>query len=566
MANKFIIFGATYNGDGTTSSEAAGTSGTVAAVFTLGTPGKIKWTGHGLAANTIVFFIGSGTLPTGITAGTTYYVRNPGTNDFEISATSGGASIALSGSPTGNAAVSTQGAWSINRGGGLAVSLSITYANADYGSVNQGAQNAGDTITMRSKSGAGVDGDITVTMSGSITLGSSSATETAPITWILDDGTVWSGKNGTLTYTSSSTSYTITLRGNNIFHARTEYHWILENTATSPPAGMFVLGGISVGMKFNLPNKNAASTGYIALNAASPGDITYAIRPYFYFNNIATYAFYTTLGTFKAVLESPVIELANAPSAATPLFRVNTTSIFVNGGQIIGSGTASNVYLADTTAAGEIACNGLVVPKAILPASQASTPVRYFRLSCKGLDGATGGALVESWGHGDSLNLVNNYPTLNALNPDSGGTGLSWKIWPRWATRFDPAKLSFSKLYTSAHASKTITTYFCAETPWGGSIGLDKSTVWVEISYTDHTTGAHKHISSLEPTGGSLTSSSAGWSSTSWGAVSLSKYEIALTTPTDIKQDTDVIITWHCSAAASGTNDILFVDPDPQFS
>src|SRR5574337_1781350 len=93
-----------------------------------------------------------------------------------------------------------------------------------------GALAAGDTVNIRSKTGAGADADISNTLGASITLGSASATATAPITWILDDGTIWAGKNGTLTYTSSSTSYTITLRANNIFYARTPLNWILENT------------------------------------------------------------------------------------------------------------------------------------------------------------------------------------------------------------------------------------------------------------------------------------------------------------------------------------------------
>src|SRR5574340_1095524 len=195
---RYLIFGASYNGDGSSSSEASGVGGTVGALFTLATQGKVNWTAHGLAENTIVYFIGSGVLPTGITAGTTYYVRNPGTNNFEISTTSGGSSIALSGSPTGNARCSTQGAWSIydNVGGS-----GISYPHIDTGfSPSQGgALAAGDIINIRSLTGAGwsggADQPISVALGGSITLGSSSATATAPITWILDDGTIWSGKN-----------------------------------------------------------------------------------------------------------------------------------------------------------------------------------------------------------------------------------------------------------------------------------------------------------------------------------------------------------------------------------
>lgn len=69
--------------------------------FTAATD-KVNWTGHGLAANTPVSFTNSGgALPTEVVSGTVYYVKNPGANDFEISATAGGATIDITGAGTG---------------------------------------------------------------------------------------------------------------------------------------------------------------------------------------------------------------------------------------------------------------------------------------------------------------------------------------------------------------------------------------------------------------------------------------------------------------------------------
>jgi len=73
--------------------------------FTIATPGKINVTGHGYAANDPIVLSTTGTLPTGITAGTVYFVRNPTANDFEVSATTGGASIAFTGADSGTATV-----------------------------------------------------------------------------------------------------------------------------------------------------------------------------------------------------------------------------------------------------------------------------------------------------------------------------------------------------------------------------------------------------------------------------------------------------------------------------
>jgi hypothetical protein len=50
---------------------------------------RINWTGHGLAAGDgVVFSNSGGGLPGGLTAGTLYFVVSPGTNDFQVSASS----------------------------------------------------------------------------------------------------------------------------------------------------------------------------------------------------------------------------------------------------------------------------------------------------------------------------------------------------------------------------------------------------------------------------------------------------------------------------------------------
>lgn len=77
--------------------------------FTTGTPGVVNLAAHGLPANTRVVFTSTGTLPTGITGNTTvYYVTAPTTNSFNLATSSGGAAIALSGTPTGTATMNCE--------------------------------------------------------------------------------------------------------------------------------------------------------------------------------------------------------------------------------------------------------------------------------------------------------------------------------------------------------------------------------------------------------------------------------------------------------------------------
>jgi hypothetical protein len=61
-------------------------SNTATITVTIASPAVVTWTGHGLYEGAPVIFTTSGALPTGITAGTTYYVgRSPGTNTFNLS-------------------------------------------------------------------------------------------------------------------------------------------------------------------------------------------------------------------------------------------------------------------------------------------------------------------------------------------------------------------------------------------------------------------------------------------------------------------------------------------------
>jgi hypothetical protein len=69
--------------------------------ITIADPGVVSWTGHGLAAGDQVKFSTTGALPTGLTAGTAYYVVSPTTDSFEVAATKGGDPIETTGTQSG---------------------------------------------------------------------------------------------------------------------------------------------------------------------------------------------------------------------------------------------------------------------------------------------------------------------------------------------------------------------------------------------------------------------------------------------------------------------------------
>jgi hypothetical protein len=69
--------------------------------MTIAAPGVVSWTAHGLIAGTPVKLTTTGSLPTGLTAGTTYYVVNPTTDAFSVAATPGGSAITTTGTQSG---------------------------------------------------------------------------------------------------------------------------------------------------------------------------------------------------------------------------------------------------------------------------------------------------------------------------------------------------------------------------------------------------------------------------------------------------------------------------------
>jgi hypothetical protein len=75
--------------------------------MTIASPCVVSKTAHGLSNDDPVVFSTSGALPTNLTAGTVYYVVNKNTDDFQVSATVGGAAINTSGSQSGTHTAAT---------------------------------------------------------------------------------------------------------------------------------------------------------------------------------------------------------------------------------------------------------------------------------------------------------------------------------------------------------------------------------------------------------------------------------------------------------------------------
>ncbi len=83
---------------------------TSAVTISAASPGVVGWVYHGLAEATPITFTNSGgALPTGLVAGTTYYVKTPLADSFNLAATPGGAAINTTGGSGTHTAYTNRG-------------------------------------------------------------------------------------------------------------------------------------------------------------------------------------------------------------------------------------------------------------------------------------------------------------------------------------------------------------------------------------------------------------------------------------------------------------------------
>jgi hypothetical protein len=119
--------------------------------ISIAVPGVVTWTDHGLSVNDTIRFTTTGALPTGLAAGTTYYVKTVlSPNTFTVSASAGGAVITTSGTQSGvqtallwygtavvavaNTAVTlasiTVPGWSVGTGGQIEINALFSLTNS----------------------------------------------------------------------------------------------------------------------------------------------------------------------------------------------------------------------------------------------------------------------------------------------------------------------------------------------------------------------------------------------------------------------------------------------------
>ena len=112
--------------------------------MTIAVPGVISWPLHGLANGALVRLATTGALPTGLTAGTDYYVVGSAAGTFQLALTPGGAPITTTGTQSGVHTATAVPAGRTRMFGGLVMT------NQDQGGDANAAQMFNSTVEINS--------------------------------------------------------------------------------------------------------------------------------------------------------------------------------------------------------------------------------------------------------------------------------------------------------------------------------------------------------------------------------------------------------------------------------
>lgn len=425
-------------------------------------------------------------------------------------------------------------------------------ATPTYGSLN-----AGDVVYIRSKTSGGAD--ITVTLSAAITLGSASATLTNRITWIIDGGTVWSGINGVLTYLNPADAQrTVNLRIHNDYIAEKQDALAVVFSLTGGnQLTMFNAAAGGSYVKNIMIDWGVAvlSNGCRATFGASTFENLHVKA-----GRIAVAIFAMDNSGFQATFINPNVELFATPGAGAIFYTASYTSHLVVGGRISGIGATSGQTIVAGGDNGTVELIGVAYPNTMTLSSPRAGSIG--RTTAYGADGKSSSAQITRGGLLDSR-TDDNYPTLSAVLPDSASTPWSWKLYPEGATKPAPLPVSISKIYTDTAAAKTITVELLVANAFAG---IDTQSVWLSGSYINTSGQTVVFDTRANAPGTALATSTAAWSATTYGAISLLKRKISITTPSAIKQDTQVTLRLSVAAKSASANDLLFTCPDVQLT
>ena len=433
--------------------------------------------------------------------------------------------------------------------------ISVLLNTPGHGSVD-----AGDVVHIRTHDGTNDLGESRSTTLIMVT----SATSDNPIEFVFDDGTKW-GSSGMFTLTAENTAWVTFADFVNI-HAGDEtdrrlclfstYSSSLEHTPFQFRRGVYR------GLYFDaIPTADTQSIRYMITNGQA---VFY--DPYFnmVFANIVTYypvIASNTEGSYK--MYNPTFNFNNLANPICAFsYSTNGMNSTVYGGKIINAIYDKHyAFFAPTGNQSNPSTFKLVGfdfgnanPVYGNPANH-SNPIHVVTATARDnpfdfiyFDNHT---KMEWWEDQD-------YPTLNGLLPD--GTNWSLRATPVNSSATTVAECArITELYTLSPATKTISLDILVPDTYVSP--LEKE-YYINVVYIDDTTGSAKTLTSYSETG-TLNTSTAAWSKVLHGdpAVTYNKFKLEVTTPTTIKQYSQIVATLSVARPQIISSDSLFVNP-----
>jgi len=431
-----------------------------------------------------------------------------------------------------------------------------SFAAPNYGG---GSLAAGDTVYIRSKDAAGAD--ITRTLAASINLGNASATYASRITWIVDGGTVWSGIDGVIKYTSASSSFAVTLRTLNNLISEKQSRLVIENTLVN--ANQAYLLTLSNSYVKNIKIDWSLGNAFNGNKALQQSGTSFSTVENLVVKAGRVHQGVVVFGSANCGIHliNPDIELTVAAAAAV-FGQLPVDKALITGGRLYGAGatTGTAVSVAIPTTMAQIECFGFIYPNTVslvqtLPSFSSFNGVGA--IYTYGADGTAAAASANQWGIMDTRQ-DDNYPTLSAFLPTSDNKAWSYKVYPCEARNGFGATVQLSKIHTGDAAALDLSLELLVSDSFPG---VNSKTVWISGSYIN-SSGVPEYFTTHDLAASALTTSTAGWSATTYGATTLLKRKIAITTPSAVKKDTMVMLRLNWEARSVSANDIFFVNPD----
>lgn len=421
----------------------------------------------------------------------------------------------------------------------------------------------GDVVFIRSADTNG--NDLVVNITTTFTM-PGRGTDTAPVFWVLDNGTIWPYA-GQLTM-NISTEVAVNYADNSWLKAfNRKWKW-LHNQGGSSFVG-FVFGCSEYDSIVIATANNYTAPFQLAIGSERKNtrwiDCLFDLS-----QTYGTTGVLINLSNHHGLHEfiGCTFDLSDLPANILAVFSlfVYGAKLRIIGGEVINGNENSALVALINYSSGliDVCVDGTDIgplkPGVITAANPTSSISRVefnftninndrYRMRCQSFLG------VVEWVPDE------NYPVLNAMLPDASMTPWSLKALPSTTLAGVGYPMTLSKLakfYDLSPAVKQITAelLICNTYPT-----MRKCDWWAVITYVEDSTGKLRVISTFD-LAGDLETSTADWSATVYGAKTYVKRKMEVTTPTAIRQYTDIVVEIKSAIMAPSITDFYFVDPE----